>query len=119
MLARHNIEPRYGYCFGPRGLRWISELELPPAYTGLTSRVWQSGSREHRGPISREGSSWLRWILVEAAMKVVRRDEALNRFYTRIRKRAGWLRARVAVARKLGETCWKRLRDWHARRNAA
>jgi transposase len=89
------------------------------ASTGLTPRVWQSGSVERRGAISREGSPWLRWILVEAAMKVVRRDEALRRFYLRVKRRAGFRRARVAVARKLGEICWKRLKHWHAKERAA
>jgi transposase len=84
------------------------------AYAGLTSRVRQSGQTEHRGAISKEGSRWLRWILTEAAMKVLRRDEALRRFYDRIRKRSGWRRARVAVARKLAEICWKRLMKWSA-----
>ena len=83
------------------------------AYAGLTSRVRQSGQTEHRGAISKEGSRWLRWILTEAAMKVIRKDEALRRFYDRIRKRSGWRRARVAVARKLAEICWKRLMEWH------
>jgi transposase len=190
MLARYNIEPRYKSAFGVRGLRWLSQLDLPRAsrlardelvarvryfegaiarldeelskaaeefpetealtciygiglysallviaefgepwrfsnarkagaYTGLTSRVWQSGSVERRGSISREGSAWLRWILVEAAMKVVRRDEALKRFYLRVKRRSGFRRARVAVARKLAEICWKRLSRWHAERRAA
>ena len=88
------------------------------AYSGLTSRVRQSGEREHRGAISKEGSPWLRWILVEAASKVIRKDEALRRFYDRVRKRAGWRRARVAVARKLAEICWKRLMKWRAERAA-
>jgi len=89
------------------------------AYAGLTSRVRQSGESEHRGAISKEGSPWLRWILVEAAPKVIRKDEFLRRFYERIRKRSGWRRARVAVARKLAEICWKRLVRWHAEHPAA
>jgi transposase len=82
------------------------------AYTGLTSRVHQSGGHCYRGPISRQGSSWLRWILVEAAIKAIREDVALKNFYTRVRKRSSAKIARVAVARKLAEICWKRLRRW-------
>jgi transposase len=92
----------------------FSRAEQVGAYSGLTSRVRQSGETERRGPISKEGSPWLRWILVEAAPKVIRKDEALRRFYDRIRKRSGWRRARVAVARKLAEICWKRLMKWSA-----
>jgi transposase len=82
------------------------------AYAGLTSRVHQSGGHCYQGSITRQGSPWLRWILVEAAIKTVREDVALKNFYTRIRKRSGVKIARVAVARKLAEICWKRLRRW-------
>jgi transposase len=82
------------------------------AYAGLTSRVHQSGNHCFRGPISRQGSPWLRWILVEAAMKAIHKDVALKNFYTRVRKRSSAKIARVAVARKLAEICWKRLRRW-------
>jgi transposase len=82
------------------------------AYTGLTSRVHQSGGHCYQGSITRQGSPWLRWILVQAAMKTVRRDAALKNFYNRIRKRSGAKIARVAAARKLAEICWKRLRRW-------
>jgi transposase len=83
------------------------------AYTGLTSRVHQSGGHCYQGSITRQGSPWLRWILVQAAMKAVRDDAALKNFYTRVRKRSGAKKARVAAARKLAEICWKRLRRWH------
>jgi transposase len=83
------------------------------AYAGLTARVHQSGSECYSGRITRQGSPWLRWILVEAAMKLVRRDEKLGNFYQRIRKRAGVKVARVAAARKLAEICWLRLMRWH------
>jgi len=84
------------------------------AYTGLTSRVHQSGGHCYRGSITRQGSPWLRWILVQAAMKAVHGDDAaLKNFYLRIRKRSGAKIARVAAARKLAEICWKRLRQWH------
>jgi len=82
------------------------------AYAGLTARVNQSGGHCYRGSITRQGSPWLRWILVEAAMKVVREDAALKNFYTRVRKRSSAKIARVAAARKLAEICWKRLRRW-------
>ena len=89
------------------------------AYAGLTARVSQSGERARYGSISRQGSKWLRWILVEAAMKLVRQDRQLGNFYQRIRKRSGAKVARVAAARKLAEICWKRLMRWHRERGAA
>jgi transposase len=83
------------------------------AYTGLTSRVHQSGGHCYQGSITRQGSPWLRWVLVQVAMKAVQKDAALKNFYNRIRKRSSAKIARVAVARKLAEICWKRLRRWH------
>jgi transposase len=84
------------------------------AYTGLTSRVHQSGGHCYQGSITRQGSPWLRWVLVQAAMKAVHgEDAAIANFYRRIRKRSGAKIARVAAARKLAEICWKRLRQWH------
>jgi transposase len=85
------------------------------SYAGLTARVRQSGDHCYRGAITREGSPWLRWILVEAAIQAIRKDLALKNFYQRIRKRSGAKKARVAVARKLAEICWKRLIAWSGR----
>lgn len=82
------------------------------AYTGLTARVHQSGDHCYRGHISKMGSPWLRWILIEAAMKVIKRDVALANFYQRIRKRSSAKIARVATGRKMAEICWKRLLRW-------
>lgn len=82
------------------------------AYAGLTTRVHQSGAHAYYGHISKQGSRWLRWVLVQAAIKIVRKDEKLRNFYTRIRKRSGRNVARVAVARKLAGICWVRLRRW-------
>jgi transposase len=82
------------------------------AYAGLTCRVHQSGSHCYHGSITHQGSPWLRWVLVQVAMHVVREDVALRNFYTRIRKRSSAKIARVATARKLAEICWKRVRRW-------
>jgi transposase len=83
------------------------------AYAGLTTRVNQSGGHCYHGHITRQGSAWLRWALVQAAMHAPKRDKKLENFYTRIRKRSSAKIARVAVARKLAEICWKRLMVWH------
>jgi transposase len=86
---------------------------LVGAYAGLTPRVNQSGDHCYHGHITHQGSPWLRWILIQAAIHVVRRDPALRNFYERIRKRSSAKIARVAVARKLASICWVRLMRWH------
>lgn len=82
-------------------------------YAGLTPRVHQSGEQAWHGQITKQGSRWLRWILVQAAIKIVRKDRALGNLHRRVRRRSGKKRARVAVARKLAGICWVRLRAWH------
>lgn len=84
------------------------------AYAGLTARINQSGGHTYSGHITKQGSAWLRWVLVEAAMKLARVDPGLANFYRRICKRSSAKIARVAAARKLAEICWKRLIRWHA-----
>ena len=89
------------------------------SYAGLATRVYQSGGHDYHGHITRQGSPWLRWVLVQAAMKAIGRDRKLANFYERVRKRSSRHIARVAVARKLAEICWIRLRRWHRERAAA
>ena len=114
----HHRHPRHRFVFrvvdrgGDRRARRFRTAKQVGAYAGLTSRVHQSGGHCYRGSISRQGSTWLRWILVEAAIKAIREDAALKNFYARVRKRSSAKIARVAVARKLAEICWKRLRRW-------
>jgi transposase len=88
-------------------------------YAGLVARVNQSGGHDYHGHITRQGSTWLRWILVQAAIKVIGNDRELANFYARVRKRSSRHIARVAVARKLAEICWIRLRRWHREHAAA
>jgi len=83
------------------------------AYAGLTAKVNQSGDHAYYGHITKQGSTWLRWAFVQIAMTAARDDVALNNFYVRVRKRSSAKIARVALARKLAEICWKRLRRWH------
>ena len=78
-------------------------------YTGLCPRVYQSGTRDHRGPLAKNGPKYLRWALIEAATHAARhpiyRDhyEATKR---RLGRQRGPAVARVEVARKLAEAIW-------------
>lgn len=71
------------------------------SYAGLVPSTYSSGQRTYHGPITREGSKWLRWIVVEASTHVVRRPGRLRKFYMKLRRAKGTGVARVAVARKL------------------
>jgi transposase len=81
-------------------------------YTGLCPRVHQSGGKDHRGPLSRNGPKYLRWALIEAATHAARHPcyrEHYERTKRRLGKQRGAKVARVEVARKLAEAIWHML----------
>lgn len=71
------------------------------SYAGLVPRVAQSGARRWTGRITKAGSPWLRWALIEAAIHQFRRQDPFGRWARRLALRVGILKARVAVARAL------------------
>lgn len=71
------------------------------SYAGLVPRVERSGGRQWSGRITKAGSPWLRWVLIEAAIHQFRRQDAFGRWARQLAIRKGILKARVAVARAL------------------
>jgi transposase len=73
------------------------------AYAGLVPTVRQSASSVHYGAISKDGSSYLRWMLTEAVHTHTRcePDSRLSRFHAKVARRRGKQKAIVATARKL------------------
>lgn len=91
--------------------RFASPKKLA-GYTGLCPRVYQSGQRDHRGPLAKNGPKFLRWALIEAAMHASRHP-LYRDGYQATKKRLGRQRgakvARVELARKLTEAIWHML----------
>ena len=79
------------------------------SYAGLVPRVEASAGRIRTGPITRAGSPWLRWALVEAAIHAMKRPDATGKWARRLALRKGILKARVALARQL---CKDVVRVW-------
>jgi transposase len=77
------------------------------SYAGLVPRVEASAGRAYYGRITKRGSPWLRWVLIEAAMHGPRRPDAPGRWARRLAVRKGALKARVAVARRLCTEVWE------------
>ena len=81
-------------------------------YTGLCPRVHQSGEKDRRGPLTKQGPKYLRWAMLESTMHALRHPTYAER-YQRNKKRLGRQRgARVAqidIARKLTEAIWHML----------
>jgi transposase len=79
-------------------------------FAGLVPSEQSSGGRTQRGHITKEGSPYLRWIMVQAALPADK-SPRLQRLQERVAKNRGPLRARVAVARELLVIAWPMLRD--------
>jgi len=71
------------------------------SYTGLTPSAYSSGAAIRRGPMSRQGVSRLRHVLVETAWRALPRDPILQAMCDRIAAPRGTQRAIVAMARRL------------------
>ena len=71
------------------------------SYTGLTPSEYSSGTSARRGPMSRQGSSRVRHLLVEIAWRALPRDAVLKEIFDRIAATRGKKRAIVAIARRL------------------
>ena len=50
------------------------------SYAGLVPRVERSAGRHWTGRITKAGSPWLRWVLIEAAIHQFRRQDAFGRW---------------------------------------
>ena len=81
-------------------------------YTGLCPRVHQSGEKDRRGPLTKQGPKYLRWAMLEATMHALRHPAYAER-YQRNKKRLGRQRgakvAQIDIARKLTEAIWHML----------
>ena len=79
------------------------------SYAGLVPRVEASAGHYRYGRITREGSPWLRYVLVEAALSAMKRSDDVGRWARRLAHRKGASNARVALARVL---CGEIVRVW-------
>ena len=71
------------------------------SFAGVVSRVERSANRGYAGRITRQGSPWIRWALVEAARHAMKRRDGVGRWARRLAVRKGMNKARVALARRL------------------
>jgi transposase len=78
------------------------------SYAGLVPSTHQSSNICYNGRITKQGSKWLRWILVQCAHASVktRTSHRLKRFFLRIARRKGEKKAIVATARKMMIIIW-------------
>jgi transposase len=94
------------------GLTWRAEIgaitRFPDgphlaSFAGWCPPLDISANHTWYGRITRKGSPWIRWALVEVAMHAMKRNDDTGRRARRIAIRKGVLKARVALARMLCE----------------
>jgi transposase len=113
---------------------FVAAIETPEAFRrsrdvgawiGLTPRRYQSGEVDYDGHISRRGDARLRSLLYEAATSIlthVHADSTLRSWGLALKKRLGFKRAAVALARKLAvilHAMWKTATNFDARASAS
>ncbi len=81
------------------------------SYFGLIPREHSSGGKQRLGHISKQGSSFVRGLLVEAAQSAVRHEPQMRRAYQRMAHRKCRALAKVAMARKLAVRLYWMLRE--------
>jgi len=83
------------------------------SYLGLVPSEESSGDRRRLGHITKQGSSLLRFLLVEAAQVTVRSDPAWRSKYFHLAMRRGRKIAKIAMARRLAvRLYWMWRKGW-------
>lgn len=76
------------------------------SYAGLAPSARESAGKIMTGRITKQGSPWLRWILVQCVITAIKYDNRLGAFYMRIKNRKGHGKAIVATAKELLVIIW-------------
>jgi len=85
------------------------EPDKAAAYLGLVPRVQGSGDKCYYGPITKEGRSHARWMLVQAAQKMDANPGPLGHFFRKLLRKKNRSVAVVATARKMAAIAWQML----------
>lgn len=81
------------------------------AYLGLVPSTRQSGDHCYHGPITKQGRSHARWLLIQAAQHLDRNPGPLGVFFRRLAHKKNRNVAVVASARKMAVIAWNMLRN--------
>lgn len=113
-LVKHNPQaellttiPGIGYYSALLIISEIGEIRRFPnakklcSYAGLVPSVYSSGGKTHYGAITKQGSRWIRWILIDLSHHFIQHDGRLAHLYQRVSRTHGHNSAKVAVAREM------------------
>jgi transposase len=80
------------------------------SYLGIVPSTRQSGAHCYHGPITKQGCSHARWMVIQAAQHLATHPGPLGVFFRRLAKKKNRNVAVVATARKLVTILWHMLR---------
>ena len=88
------------------------------SYAGLVSSTHSSGGITYHGRITKRGSKYLRWIMIECMYVHIRTasESNVSKFYAKIARKKGKQKAAVAAASKLLKVVYwvmKECRKYH------
>lgn len=89
----------------------FASADRAAAYLGLVPSTSQSGEHCYHGPITKQGRSHARWMMVQAAQSAARHPGPLGVFFRRLAKKKNRNVAVVATARKLVTLAWHLLKN--------
>ena len=89
------------------------------AYAGLSPSTHSSGGKTYHGPITKQGSPYLRWVLNQCTMSHIKTepDGTVALFYDRLARKKGDQKAIVAASAKLLKIVFwvlKERREYHS-----
>lgn len=98
-------------------IRRFDSMDKLASFAGLVPRVHQSGEVTRFGRITKQGSTNLRWVMIQAANVAVQHDKTLKKMYDRLAQKKGHNKAVVAVARRMVTLLYTMLKhnlEYHA-----
>ncbi len=81
------------------------------SYVGLVPSVYSSAETRYLGRLTKQGSSLLRWMLIQCAWHAIRHNYPLRTHCLVVSRRCGRNAGVVSVARKLIQIAYRVLRD--------
>jgi transposase len=82
-------------------VRRFRNAQAVASYVGVVPKVANSADRSHHGSVTKRGNPHLRWVLGQWAVRLLSRDERVQRWAIPRLRRAHKNKVRVALARRL------------------
>jgi transposase len=100
-------------CAEVGDFRNFKKPENLASFAGLVPRERSSGGKQKLGGITHAGSSYLRYVLIETALRIrdTKETKVLYDFYFKIKQKSGAMKARVALARKILTIMWYMMKN--------